>query len=103
LKHSIDLSLGGSSGSAYHAGSQDPSHVLLAIGRSPELAHTALGLTLGAPTSRRPLDGDGQGHPLTTRRFQIGERQGGKGLAIEKGLLGSTLKPMEAVRPSADS
>jgi cysteine desulfurase len=40
-----------SSGSACHAGSQDPSHVLLAIGRSPELAHTALRLTLGAPTS----------------------------------------------------
>jgi cysteine desulfurase len=40
-----------SSGSACHAGSQDPSHVLLAIGRSAELAHTALRLTLGAPTS----------------------------------------------------
>jgi cysteine desulfurase len=40
-----------SSGSACHAGSQDPSHVLLAIGRSPELAHTALRLTLGAPTT----------------------------------------------------
>ncbi len=40
-----------SSGSACHAGSQDPSHVLLAIGRTPELAHTALRLTLGAPTT----------------------------------------------------
>ncbi len=40
-----------SSGSACHAGAQDPSHVLLAIGRSPELAHTALRLTLGAPTT----------------------------------------------------
>jgi cysteine desulfurase len=40
-----------SSGSACHAGSQDPSHVLLAIGRSPELAHTAVRLTLGAPTT----------------------------------------------------
>jgi len=40
-----------SSGSACHAGSQDPSHVLVAIGRSPELAHTALRLTLGAPTT----------------------------------------------------
>ena len=39
------------SGSACHAGSQDPSHVLLAIGRTPELAHTALRLTLGAPTT----------------------------------------------------
>jgi cysteine desulfurase len=40
-----------SSGSACHAGSQDPSHVLLAIGRSPELAGTAIRLTLGAPTT----------------------------------------------------
>lgn len=40
-----------SSGSACHAGSQDPSHVLLAIGRRPELAHTAVRLTLGAPTT----------------------------------------------------
>jgi cysteine desulfurase len=40
-----------STGSACHAGSQDPSHVLLAIGRCPELAHTALRLTLGAPTT----------------------------------------------------
>ena len=40
-----------SSGSACHAGSQDPSHVLVAIGRSSELAHTALRLTLGAPTT----------------------------------------------------
>jgi len=45
-----------SSGSACHAGSQDPSHVLLAIGRSPELAHTALRLTLGAPTTDTEVD-----------------------------------------------
>jgi cysteine desulfurase len=45
-----------SSGSACHAGSQDPSHVLLAIGRSPELAHTALRLTLGAPTTEAEID-----------------------------------------------
>jgi cysteine desulfurase len=44
------------SGSACHAGSQDPSHVLLAIGRSPELAHTALRLTLGAPTTDAEID-----------------------------------------------
>jgi cysteine desulfurase len=44
------------SGSACHAGSQDPSHVLLAIGRSPELAHTALRLTLGAPTTDTEID-----------------------------------------------
>jgi cysteine desulfurase len=45
-----------SSGSACHAGSQDPSHVLLAIGRSPEMAHTALRLTLGAPTTEAEID-----------------------------------------------
>jgi len=39
-----------SSGSACRAGSQDPSHVLLAIGRRPALAHTARRLILGAPT-----------------------------------------------------
>ena len=45
-----------SSGSACHAGSQDPSHVLLAIGRSAELAHTAVRLTLGAPTTETEID-----------------------------------------------
>jgi cysteine desulfurase len=45
-----------SSGSACHAGSQDPSHVLLAIGRHPELAHTAVRLTLGAPTTEEEVD-----------------------------------------------
>jgi cysteine desulfurase len=45
-----------SSGSACHAGSQEPSHVLLAIGRSPELAHTALRLSLGAPTTDAEID-----------------------------------------------
>jgi cysteine desulfurase len=45
-----------SSGSACHAGSQDPSHVLLAIGRSAELAHTAVRLTLGAPSTEAEID-----------------------------------------------
>jgi cysteine desulfurase len=45
-----------SSGSACHAGSQDPSHVLLAIGRSAELAHTAVRLTLGVPTTEAEID-----------------------------------------------
>jgi cysteine desulfurase len=45
-----------SSGSACHAGSQDPSHVLIAIGRSPALAHTALRFTLGAPTTDADVD-----------------------------------------------
>lgn len=45
-----------SSGSACHAGSQDPSHVLLAIGRSAEEAHTAIRLTMGAPTTEAEVD-----------------------------------------------
>jgi cysteine desulfurase len=45
-----------SSGSACHAGSDEPSHVLLAIGRRPELAHTALRLTLGAPTTAAEVE-----------------------------------------------
>ena len=45
-----------STGSACHAGSQAPSHVLLAIGRCPELAHTALRLTLGAPTTAAEVE-----------------------------------------------
>jgi cysteine desulfurase len=45
-----------SAGSACHAGAQDPSHVLLAIGRSPRLAHTALRLTLGAPTTEAEVE-----------------------------------------------
>jgi cysteine desulfurase len=45
-----------SSGSACHAGSQEPSHVLLAIGRSPEQAHTALRFTLGAPTTEAEVE-----------------------------------------------
>jgi cysteine desulfurase len=45
-----------SSGSACHAGSQEPSHVLLAIGLPPELAHTAVRLTLGAPTTEAEVD-----------------------------------------------
>jgi cysteine desulfurase len=45
-----------SSGSACHAGSQDPSHVLLALGHSAELAHTAVRLTLGAPTTEAEIE-----------------------------------------------
>jgi cysteine desulfurase len=44
------------SGSACHAGSTDPSHVLLAIGRSPELAHTAVRFSLGAPTTEADIN-----------------------------------------------
>ncbi|MGH7335347.1 MAG: cysteine desulfurase family protein, partial [Candidatus Rokuibacteriota bacterium] len=61
-----------SSGSACHAGSQDPSHVLLAIGRSPELAHTALRLTLGAPTTEAEIEGVLELLPVAVDRIREG-------------------------------
>src|SRR5580765_5783167 len=59
-----------SSGSACHAGSQDPSHVLLAIGRSAELAHTAVRLTLGAPTTEAEIDRVLELLPLAVERVR---------------------------------
>lgn len=45
-----------SSGSACASGSLDPSHVLLAIGRSPQLASASLRLTLGRGTTDEDVD-----------------------------------------------
>ena len=45
-----------SSGSACASGSQDPSHVLLAIGRSRELAHGALRLSLSEWNTQAEID-----------------------------------------------
>lgn len=45
-----------SSGSACASGSLEPSHVLLAIGRSPRLASASLRLTLGRGTTDEDLD-----------------------------------------------
>ena len=45
-----------SSGSACTSGSLDPSHVLLAIGLSHEIAHGSLRLTLSEETTREELD-----------------------------------------------
>jgi len=59
-----------SSGSACHAGSQDPSHVLLAIGRRAELAHTAVRLTLGAPTTEAEIDRVVELLPLAVERVR---------------------------------
>ena len=59
-----------SSGSACHAGSQDPSHVLLAIGRSAGLAHTAVRLTLGAPTTEAEIDRVRHLLPLAVERVR---------------------------------
>src|SRR5256712_9104839 len=43
-------------GSACHAGSQDPSHALLAVGRCPEVAHTPPRPALRAPTADGEID-----------------------------------------------
>lgn len=45
-----------SSGSACTSGSIDPSHVLLAIGRSQEEARSAIRLTLGAENTKEEMD-----------------------------------------------
>ena len=46
----------GSSGSACTSGSLDPSHVLLAIGLSHEIAHGSLRLTLSEETTKEDID-----------------------------------------------
>lgn len=46
----------GSSGSACTSGSLDPSHVLLAIGLPPEIAHGSLRLTLSEENTREEMD-----------------------------------------------
>jgi cysteine desulfurase len=71
-----------SSGSACHAGSQDPSHVLLAIGHSPELAHTALRLTLGAPTTDTEIDRALELLPAIVDRVREPARSGGRAVAL---------------------
>lgn len=45
-----------STGSACSSGSLDPSHVLLAIGLKPEVAHGSLRLTLGRQTKKSDVD-----------------------------------------------
>lgn len=53
----LDLAgIAGSSGSACTSGSVDPSHVLLAIGLSQELAHGSLRLTLSDLTTDEEID-----------------------------------------------
>lgn len=73
LPNNINISIGGvegeslllmldhegicvSTGSACASTALDPSHVLLAIGRSPELAHGSLRLTLGRKTTQAEID-----------------------------------------------
>src|SRR5690606_19505507 len=71
VPHNINLSFGGvdgellvtglkgvaaSSGSACTSASLEPSHVLRALGRSDELAHASLRLTLGRFTTEQEID-----------------------------------------------
>ncbi len=46
-----------STGSACHSDSDEPSHVLIAMGRSPELAQSSLRLSLGRYSSEQDVDG----------------------------------------------
>lgn len=50
------MGIAASSGSACTSGSLDPSHVLLAIGHSHELAHGSLRLTTGIDTTEEDID-----------------------------------------------
>lgn len=51
-----DAGICASTGSACTSGSLEPSHVLLAIGLSPEIAHGSLRLTLGAENTEEDVD-----------------------------------------------
>jgi len=54
---SLDMEgVAASSGSACTSGSLEPSHVLLAIGLPPEIAHGSLRLTLGKDNTEEEID-----------------------------------------------
>ncbi len=54
---SLDMvGIAGSSGSACTSGSLDPSHVLMAIGLTHEIAHGSLRLTIGDSTTEEDID-----------------------------------------------
>lgn len=54
---SLDLAgIAASTGSACASGSLSPSHVMLAIGRSPEMAHGSLRFSLGKQTTAAEID-----------------------------------------------
>jgi cysteine desulfurase len=56
LLHLDDRGIAASSGSACTSGSLDPSHVLLAMGIKPEIAHGSLRFSLGKYTTKKDLD-----------------------------------------------
>jgi cysteine desulfurase len=54
---SLDMEgISSSSGSACTSGTLEPSHVLLAMGIPPEIAHSSLRLTMGRSTTREDVD-----------------------------------------------
>jgi len=62
-----------SSGSACHAGSTDPSHVLTAIGLPDRLARNGLRMTLGRSTTDTDVDFVVQHLPEIVQRLQTGQ------------------------------
>ena len=50
------MGIAGSTGSACTSSALEPSHVLLALGLSPEVAHASLRLTLGSETTAGDVD-----------------------------------------------
>lgn len=56
LLHLDDLGIAVSSGSACTSGNLEPSHVLLAMGIRPEIAHGSLRISLGKSTTKKDLD-----------------------------------------------
>lgn len=59
-----------STGSACSTGNLDPSHVLLALGRSPEQANSSLRLTLGRSTDEQAIAAVVETLPQVTRRLR---------------------------------
>ncbi|MHC1584908.1 MAG: cysteine desulfurase NifS [Candidatus Syntropharchaeia archaeon] len=56
LSHLNSMGIAASSGSACSSKSMEPSHVLLAIGRTPEEAHGSLRITLGRENTNEEVD-----------------------------------------------
>ncbi|NLC42646.1 MAG: cysteine desulfurase NifS [Clostridiales bacterium] len=81
---SLDLKgIAGSSGSACTSGSLDPSHVLLGIGLSHEIAHGSLRLTLGDQNTEEEVDYVLEVLPQVVQRLRemsplFNQQEGGK-------------------------
>jgi len=87
----IELDLEGvyaSSGSACHAGSTEPSHVLLALGRPPAVAHTALRLSLGLPTTDADIDRVLEVLPPLVARLRATRDPGARAAAASEAVAG---------------